>query len=755
MDMTIEDKARLVCGSGPFGIGNQPENGIPEILMQDGGTGINFEQLFDELYRDEGKGYTPEEFDNVSRKFFREGELTGRELELRSAIYARLKDRCGAIEAAPGCYPPGILLGATWNPDIVEECGRALGLEAKVYGIDVLLGTPNVNLLREPRNGRFFEGYSEDPVLCAEMAPRMCEGVESQGTASNVKHFAANNQEINRVGIDETISEGALEELYFPAFKACSRVCSTVMVAYNSINGVKCTENRWLIRDKLRGQWGFDGVVMTDWSACTGPAGDCIEAGVDVIMPGPWPHEDIEAAVRDSRLSASHLDEAAARLTRLIRRHSGVRFSEAITNQQYMEMGDMAAYSAACEGIVMLINRDGLFPVSEGQGLVIMGGDGSMSDYGGGSAQVFTPRTTNFARELADRHGIRVSFDDYDRFRNGDTAVVVEKVQAREGTDRADIKLTAGTRELLKQLTDNRGSGKICLILNTSGPVELGEFENSIDALFAVFYPGMMGGRALSDIMAGTVNPSGALPVTFPVKYEDTPGYLSYPDSFHCNYGEGIFAGYRGYQKRRTEPLFPFGYGMSYTSFDIAGACAGLSGNEIRVGFKVKNTGRREGKATVQVYVHKVFTAKNRPVRELAAFGKYSIAAGDAKNCELVFDIHRLEYFDEDYGKFLLEQGEYAVELGLSCEDIRAVSTIYVENCSPELACGPRWTCGQINEVPELVQALAKDVECAGKSFQPFISCLRYSPFDRVTKAFPDCADFPDFMALCSRYRSR
>nr|MCR5288091.1 hypothetical protein [Saccharofermentans sp.] len=267
-NMTIEDKARLICGRSPFSVGGMDE--IPVLYMQDGGTGINYEQLFQDRENGEADGFSAEEAFRVIRLFYHTEELTEHEKILREKISQRLAEIKGNITSAPGCYPPGILLGSTWDPETVREVSEALGMEALAYNIGVLLGTPNCNLLRDPRNGRFFEGYSEDPCLSKTLAPQMCKGVEDAGIASNAKHFACNNLEINRVGMDEKIPERALQELYLPAFKECAKAASTFMSAYVSVNGTKCTENKRLLTDTLRDSWGFEGLVVTDWGACTG-----------------------------------------------------------------------------------------------------------------------------------------------------------------------------------------------------------------------------------------------------------------------------------------------------------------------------------------------------------------------------------------------------------------------------------------------------------------------------------------------------
>ena len=293
--LTDEQKASLLCGAGFFSTREIKEAAIRRLQFLDGGTGMNFEQLFGDIFIAYAieNGYTREQFDHVIHNFYKLDNLTDEEKKLRDELFEKLTRYTGGFEPHPGCYPPGILLGSTWNPEVVYENGQALGLEARMYKVSCLLGTPNVNLLREPRNGRFFEGYSEDPLVGGLLGREMVKGVESQQVASDVKHFAANNLEINRSGIDQRISRRALEEMYLPAFEKCVKAgAATVMAAYPKINGEHCTENPWLLREVLKERWGFEGLCMTDWGACVGDSGDSVASGIDLLMPGPWNKEE-------------------------------------------------------------------------------------------------------------------------------------------------------------------------------------------------------------------------------------------------------------------------------------------------------------------------------------------------------------------------------------------------------------------------------------------------------------------------------
>ena len=318
--ISAEQKASLVNGAGFFRSMAIAEANVPEICFLDGGTGLNFEQLFGDLCMYYGKkistgdAFGSRMLQRVITNYYEPEALDDEEKELREWITEKLAERCHCQVFSPGCYPAGIMMGATWNPKVVYDMACALGKEAKAYGVNVLLGTPYVNIIRDPRNGRAFEGYSEDPFLMTVLAPEMVRGVQEQGVAANVKHFAANNQESFRVGVDETISRRALEEIYFPAFKACvDAKAATVMSAYNAINGVPCTENAWLLTDVLRKEWGFDGMVISDWGAVYHPV-EAIKAGNNLAMPGPIDPTPILEGLKNQTLKEAELEESVDRI---------------------------------------------------------------------------------------------------------------------------------------------------------------------------------------------------------------------------------------------------------------------------------------------------------------------------------------------------------------------------------------------------------------------------------------------------------
>ena len=757
--MTLEDKALLLSGETFFRTRGMDAFGIPQMQLLDGGTGLNFEQLFGDWFRDDilkSGEYTYAQFDRVTHHFFEKDKLSEEDMPVYEYILEGMKQKLGIDTIPPlGCYPPGILLGSTWNKDTIRKVGDALGMEANKYKIDCLLGTPNVNLLREPRNGRFFEGYAEDPFLAGELGSSMVEGVEGRDVASDVKHFAANNLEFKRVGIDQHISNRTLEEMYLPGFEKClKKGAATVMTSYPSINGKPCTEHSWLLRDVLRDRWGYEGVNMTDWGACTGRPGDSVEAGMDLFMPGPWPHEDIVAAVNENRLKIENVDAAVKRMLELINKYSHeINSKSDVSYEDFISIGDAANYEAVAQGTVLLKN-DGLLPFKENI-TPILYGNSTLRIYGDGSAQVYTSRYGDFKRTIPE-----LLIADDDAFNNENAvAIVVCSMGSGEGKDRDNLKLDEETITHLNKLIALRESGargKILLILNVPGPVELDDYINDIDALITVYYPGSMGVQVVTDIMYGKVNPSGHLTCTWPHKYEDTPAYLCYPDGYHCNYGEGIFVGYRGYQKRKVSPLFPFGFGLSYSLFKINDInidkhqC--YNGDEIKVSYSVTNVSSNDGYAVVQLYITDKVSKVNKPVRELKGFEKLFVPKGETVQSSIVISYNDLASYDDDLMKWIVEDGEYIIALGQNCEDMEMSDVIRVVDGSPEYRLGVNMSFDELDKYPSLREILIKDIIANNDIPEFVIVNERYTPFNKISSVYENCSNYTNFIKACDEY---
>ncbi len=681
-NLNQQEQIRLVNGASFFGTSEIPEKNIPRLQLLDGGTGINFEQLFGDFLSSSGlDGIGGSDLRNVLKYFYTPESLPDENSKkLYDFIVNKLSERNPKLKP-PGCYPPGILLGATWNPEVIYETGAALGNEARTYGVNILLGTPNVNLHRDIRNGRLFEGYSEDPCLVSVLAPSLVKGIQSQGVAANVKHFAANHQETNRMNINEYIPERALHELYFPAFKACVKAgVETVMSAYNQINGIPCTENREMLHNMLREEWGFNGVVMSDWNAVYHPAA-AVNAGNDLAMPGPIAPDKLTAALEDGTLSAHALSVSSERIAELAR-----KYAKSAEGKISIEETDKAAYNAAAEGIVLLKNENGALPLDSSAKISLYG---EHSEYlltcGEGSAGVNTNRNVSFCKALSERFG-EVSLRTIEE--TADTLIYVYSLPGREGNDRRDISLPRQITEeweTLLEEAERLGMKKI-LVLNVSAPVALDGWEQRFDGIFCVFLPGMQGANALADCLCGKVNPSGKLPLTWPKRIEDMPTYLNFPgDGMQVHYGEGIFVGYRWYDARKIEPLYFFGHGLSYTDFAIEKLTAETDTftDSVTVNAEIVNKGGRAGKTVVQIYVSDKESTLTKPVRELKAFKKIFLNAGERKIISFALSRHDFESYDPNLHSWTMEEGFYEISAGLSSHDLQADCTVYADVESP------------------------------------------------------------------------
>lgn len=760
--MTLEEKAALVNGATFFGTAEISRLGIERLQMLDGGTGINFEQLFGDFY----SSLSEEEstngmigstlLQNVIDNFYNPEKLSANEIQVYEWIKERLDERTGMPELAPGCFPPGILLGATFNPETAYEIGKALGLEAFAYKIDVLLGTPNVNIHRDPLNGRLFEGYSEDPCLVSTLAPQLVRGVQEYPVAANVKHFAANNQESNRVGINETISKRSLEEIYFPGFKSCvtDGKVKTVMSAYNKINGTACTESEWLLKNTLRDEWGFDGTVMSDWGAVYHPV-KALAAGNDLAMPGPIDSKPIVAAVNSGALSVDKLNTACENMLSLIFELSEKKYnySETISEKKIMSSTDEIALNAALEGIILLKNENNIFPLHKSNRIILTGsGRENLITCGSGSAGITTNRNTSFNNELEKIVGseqIIVSEDISDiDIKADDVIIAVASLSGMEGNDRPDMQLSAYDREVLEFLSSikrNKPTLKAALILNVCGPVELVEYEPYLDGIFCMFLPGMMGGKAMAQLICGKANPSGKLPITFPKYYHETPTSLNFPgDGNEVYYGEGIYVGYRYYDKKQVKPMYHFGYGLSYTNFEIYDIKTNTEEftDKITVTGKIKNTGKLEGAQVVQIYVSDVVSSVPKPTKELKKFKKVLLQPNEEKMFSFILTEEDFSYFDMDYDSFLCEEGYFNIIVSTSSreEDCVAVCRVYKKGTSP-YSFGLNSTVKVMYENERLKKALYDWFRAEGLDRGIVDSNYQYTPSRRICEIIPSHVD--------------
>lgn len=707
-EMSVKEKINLLTGGSAFSSVEMQKYGIPSIRYLDGATGVNLLQYVCELAgvvaeewketKDETEMHKSESSNESGGSVIHLMKYITTEMELPDQVPDKLKFFILSLRQKlkeirpngeePNCFPTGMLLGATWEPEMIYNVGKAVAREAIAYDVDVLLGTPNTNIQRDPRNGRIFESFSEDPYLSSCMAPEFVKGVQNQGIVADVKHFAANNQETLRQGIDEYISERALREIYLPGFEAAVKEgkVGTVMSAYNAINGVPCAQSKWLLTDVLKEEWGFEGQVVSDWGAVYDQVA-ALNAGNDMDMPGPRGKQKLYEAAENGTLSLERLDDAVERTLKMILKtpkFNGKRYTEIDT-----VLSEKAAYEAAKEGITLLKN-DGILPLKKGTKVALYGKLAHrFMETGSGSAQVDTSKFTSLTKEV-NRYADKVLINEIDT----DTEVVIITAGAsgQEGKDRPNMRFDEEDETMLRNaLRAAKDSGKkTILLMNVAGPVELVKYMDNIDALVCLFFPGGQGARATADILFGTVSPSGKLPLSFPKTYRDTPTSINFPGEYgHVVYGEGIFVGYRYYDYKNIEPLFPFGFGLSYSSFSIKDVklsnsiYSNMDEKPLRVYVTIKNEGEMEAKEVIQLYVSAVKSTLQKPDKELKGFKKVSLLPGEEKTVEMQLNPRSFASYDMDLHTWTVEPGEYEILIGNSSRNITNKLTILMKGMNP------------------------------------------------------------------------
>lgn len=685
--MTLEEKATLVIGGSSFGTAEIPRLGIPSALLIDNGCGVNLRQYLRQVILSK-KLNVKESVDttlgalaqlvNILEHLNDRDTLNEDEREILEDFLAYLKELVPS-GALPTCQPVASLMASTWDPEVVRESARLAGKEASAFGVDVLLGTPGINLLRDPRGGRGFEYYSEDPFLISKLAPQYVLGVQEQGVVADVKHFAVNSQETNRRTVNALVSERVIRELYLPGFKACVQEggVKNVMTSYNAINGSFASQNKWLLEDVLRKEWGFEHFVVSDWSGVYDQVA-ALEAGNDLCMPGPRTIAPIVEAVKNGTLAEERLDKAVENILNALVEMpvmKGRKFTDLDP-----EEGREVAYNAAKSGIILLKNENSTLPLAEDTHTAFFGNRCKRFEDGGvGSGRVLTDKTTS----LLDSSAAIVGKDKvtYDTVTADTKAVVVTIFSAgQEGADRPDLKLSQEAQEQFRKAADAAQScgAKVILVLNIAGPVELDGILERADAVLCTYFPGQEGARAAADILYGRVNPSGKLAQTFPYHLYDCPAYGNFPGEANVvNHGEGLFVGYRHYDSRHIEPMFPFGHGLSYTTFAFSDLrmketfCYDQE-DTFGVTVRVTNTGARAGAEVVQLYLTDEVSTQLKVEKELKAFEKVFLQPGESKDVTLKLDRDALSCFDSELRKWVWEPGWFTVRMGNSSRNILA-----------------------------------------------------------------------------------
>lgn len=615
-----------------------------------------------------------------------------------------VEGRTGAGDSREAtCFPPAATTANSFNVELMDAIGRAIGEEAVDQDVSIVLG-PAINIKRSPLCGRNFEYVSEDPYLAGKMGAAWVKGVQSMGVGTSVKHFAANSQEKSRLINDSIVDERALREIYLSAFETVVKESRpwTVMGAYNRLNGTYCCENRRLLTDILRDEWGFDGVVMSDWGA-TNNRLDALAAGLDLEMPSSVGERDrlICEAIESGKLPVALLDRAVERLLTLIEKGMN---KPAPTSSPYLNHRVLA--KQAFEESAVLLKNDGLLPIKEGKSVAVLGAMAKQTRYqGGGSSHIHPTNVTDAISGFSEASGNFVYEPGYsleteevdekllaaavDAAANKDVVVIfvgLPESFESESFDRTHMNLPKSHTRLIEEVV--RKNSNVCVVVYAGSPIEM-PWVSQVRSILMAYLPGQEGAGSIADILYGKVNPSGKLAETFPLKLTDTPTYLYFGENRQSLYCESVFVGYRYYDAANMPVLFPFGHGLSYSSYsygDISLTSSEIKeGDPLTVSINITNISEVDGKEAVQLYIAPPKSKIYKPVRQLAAFKKVFIQRGETRTVEFELDKRAFAYYNTQIGDWHVESGTYKIEIGASSRDIRAVREITVTSSRPEV----------------------------------------------------------------------
>ncbi|WP_202077757.1 glycoside hydrolase family 3 C-terminal domain-containing protein [Caldalkalibacillus salinus] len=664
-DMTLEEKASLCSGLDFWHTKGIERLGVPSVTVTDGPHGLRKQ---------------------------REGQ-----------------DNLGLFDSVPAtCFPSAAGMACSWDTALLERVGEALGKECQAEDVAVLLG-PGTNIKRSPLCGRNFEYFSEDPYLSSQLASSHIKGVQSQGVGTSLKHFAANNQEHRRMSTDARIDERTLREIYLASFETAVKEAEpwTVMCAYNKVNGEYASENETLLTDILREEWGYEGVVVSDWGAVNERV-DALKAGLELEMPANNGIGDqkIINAVQEGTLSESTLDTAVERLLTMI--------FKAVENQKDttsfdQEKHHQLAREVAQESMVLLKNENDILPLKKQANVAVIGAFAQQPRYqGGGSSHVNPTKLDNIYDELVKTadpqaafsfaEGYTLKSDDIEPTRieeakkvaaQSDVTVVFAGLPDHyesEGYDRTHLHIPENQRVLIEAITEVQSH--IVVVLLNGAPVEM-PWLDKVQGVLEGYLGGQALGGAIADLLYGVANPSGKLAETFPETLSHNPSYLNFPgEGDTVDYKEGLFVGYRYYDTKDIKPLFPFGYGLSYTTFEYTNISLSTpemhSTDELTVSVNIKNTGQQAGKEVVQLYVCDKESTVVRPKKELKAFDKVDLQPGEEKRVTLTLNQRSFAYYDEDLKDWVVESGDFDILVGSSSADIHLTEHVYVHGSKPE-----------------------------------------------------------------------
>lgn len=612
-------------------------------------------------------------------------------------------DQLGIHGSVPAtCFPTAAATANSWDPSLGEEIGRCLGEEAASQGVGVILG-PGLNIKRNPLCGRNFEYFSEDPYLAGKMAAGYIRGIQENGVSACPKHFAANSQEIRRMASDSVMDERTLREIYLTAFEIAVKEskAKSIMSSYNRINGVYANENKHLLQDILRDEWGFDGFVVSDW----GGSNDHVEgvrAGAHLEMPttGGDSDEELIQAVKDGKIDERLIDKRLDELLDVIF-SAGAAVEKASGKAFDVEAHHQMAEKASEESIVLLKNEDAILPLKKGTAVALIGDFAKTPRYQGAGSSVVNPTKLDSAKEMIERFELNVAGFEQGYTRIGpenaalqNKAVELAKkadvvllylglneVSEAEGLERPHMKMPENQISLLDAI--EKVNKNIVVVMSAGSSVEV-PWLSKCKALIHGYLCGQAGASAMLKAIMGEVNPSGKLSETYPLTYEDTPSAPYFPSrQRNAEYREGLFVGYRYFETVGKEVLFPFGYGMSYTTFTYSDLQIEKHKknmeNPATVTFTITNTGKMDGAEVAQIYVNSKAPAVYRPAKELKGFKKIFLKAGESKKVTIPLDDKAFRYFNVKTNRFEVEGGEYKIMVGASVADIRLAGSVVME----------------------------------------------------------------------------
>ena len=670
--LTKEEKAALVAGTDFMYTNPIPNLDIPSIRMADGPHGVR------------------------TQNSTKPGDVSGSD--------------------PATCFPTAATTASSWNPENTYKMGKAMAREAQHYGVSVILG-PGVNIKRNPLAGRNFEYFSEDPFLAGKMAVGEVSGIESEGVGVSVKHFALNNSENYRLMGDSIADMRAIREIYLKPFEMTVKEASpeTLMCAYNKINGEYCSQNKWLLTDILRKEWGFGGLVMTDWGA-THDRIKMLEAGLDLEMPGDnaicrkWILDAIESGELDEAL----LDRAVTNVLTLVANHE----SDSRRDADFAANHELAKRIA--EDSAVLLENDGMLPLSYDGEYLVLGELFEKPRYQGSGSSLINPAYISSPKSAFDAARVKYTYSRGYRENSltSDNELIKEAlVKAEsyenvivfagltdyvesEGTDRADMRLPEGQRALIEALI--KVGKRICVVLYGGSPAEL-PFADRVAAILNMYLPGQNGGEAMRSLLFGEVCPSGKLAESWPIEYSDIPFGESFGKNKSEVYKESVYVGYRYYLTSGVRVRYPFGYGLSYTAFKYSDMSVEENGDSYTVRCTVSNVGSMDGGEVVELYVGAPGLKAFAPLRELRGFRKVYLKAGESREVEIIVQRSELRYFNPKENRYVLEGGEYRFEICSDCESVKLSHTVEISGEDAVVAYSERVMNIYRNPTPDLI----------------------------------------------------